>query len=314
VSRRSRGGPGSDPNQFQIDWTGANASPSSTPAAVLAEPVDVPPSPASVLRLRLKWDFADFFPQPTEQAIEAGLISAEDISLENIRAIHEEHAREMLATLHDLDAVRDAKRRGVDPATGKPPRTAASRERLQKLYESEPLRLERWFENLLGVYADTFGQEAADSFGKAVRAWDAGVKVTLISEPENVPPATIASAETTIVKAKQHRERSRIPARLPVPRPLPSAVAAAHFGREENGKPVRPGTHEVRIITEQHADKIIDLLDSLASAPANGKDALRSQFDAGIAAYTEDFGEHAAQQLEAYVRRQAGLDAGSRDR
>ena len=311
MSRRSRGGPGSDPNQFQIDWTGANTSPSSTPAAV-AEPVAAPPSHASVLRLRLKWDFADFFPQPTEQAIEAGLISAEDISLENIRAIHEEHAREMLATLHDLDAVRDAKRRGVDPATGKPPRTAASRERLQKLYESEPLRLERWFENLLGVYADTFGQEAADSFGNAVRAWHAGVKVTLISEPENVPPAPATPAVAPAAKPKQHREHARIMARLPVPRPLPSAVAAAQFGREENDKPVRPGAHEVRVITEQHADKLIDLLDSLASAPANGKDALRAQFTAGIAAYAEDFGEHAGQQLEAYVRREARLDAASR--
>jgi hypothetical protein len=100
----------------------------------------------------------------------------------------------------------------------------------------------------------------------------------------------------------------RVTACLPVPRPLPSAVSAGRFGQEENGRPVRPGAREVREITERHAEKLIDLLDSLASAPANGKDALQAQFDAAIAAYGEDFGQHAADQLQAYVKRQASLD------
>jgi hypothetical protein len=311
VRRRSRVGPESDPNQFQIDWTSSGVSPRSTSSAV-ADPSAAPPLPASVLNLRLKWDFAEFFPEPTEQAIEAGHISPEEITLENVRAIHEAHAREMLAALHDLDAVYDAKRRGVDPATGKPPRTEASRERLQKAYETEPLRLERWFENLLGVYSDTFGQEAAEAFGKAVRAWHAGFKVTLISEPAKMPPALAAPAVSSTARATPRPERTRIPARLPVPRPLPAAIAAAQFGRGENGKPVRPGTHEVRAIIRNHADKLIDLLDLLASAPLDAKDELRAKFTAGITAYGEDFGEHEAKQLEAYVRRQASLDDASR--
>jgi hypothetical protein len=103
-----------------------------------------------------------------------------------------------------------------------------------------------------------------------------------------------------------------IVARLPVPKPLPSAVTAGNFGRDENGKPIRPGAHEVREITEQHAENLIDLLDSIASAPANSKNALLESFQTGIAAYADDFGQLAAAQLEAYVTRQAGLDSGSR--
>jgi len=96
-----------------------------------------------------------------------------------------------------------------------------------------------------------------------------------------------------------------------VPRPLASAIAAGHFGQEESGKPVRPGPREVREITLQHADNL-ELLDAIAIAPADRKDDLRAQFDAGVAAYAEDFGLHAAEQLEAYVRRQATHDTGSR--
>jgi hypothetical protein len=123
---------GSDPYQLTIDW---NAKPAAgIPAAA------IPPMPAPSPKLRLKWDFCTTFPHPTEQAIEAGLIQPEDVDLESIRSIHEEHARELRNTLDDLDAVRSAQRRGVDPASGHPPKTAASRLRLQKLYESEPKR------------------------------------------------------------------------------------------------------------------------------------------------------------------------------
>jgi hypothetical protein len=250
---------GSDPYQLTIDW---NAKPAAgIPAAA------IPPMPAPSPKLRLKWDFCTTFPHPTEQAIEAGLIQPEDVDLESIRSIHEEHARELRNTLDDLDAVRSAQRRGVDPASGHPPKTAASRLRLQKLYESEPKRLERWFENLLGVYADAFGPEAAEAFGNAVRAWHAGVLVTTREDPASVSATPPASEMPVTARAKPHRERSRAIARLPVPKPLPQAVAAGNFGMEENGKPVRPGPDEVREITLAHADKLVDLLPTAACSP-----------------------------------------------
>jgi hypothetical protein len=49
------------------------------------------------------------------------------------------------------------------------------------------------------------------------------------------------------------------PARLPVPRPMAAAVGRGHFGKDEHG-PIRPTLDEVRAITEQHAEKLIDLL------------------------------------------------------
>jgi hypothetical protein len=47
---------------------------------------------------------------------------------------------------------------------------------------------------------------------------------------------------------------------LPVPRPLPAAIKAGHFGTDDAGKPINPAPNEVRAIIEQHAEKIISLL------------------------------------------------------
>ena len=309
MTRRWRGGRGFDPHQLQIEWkpsspppTAISVVPLSTPApSLIADPV-----------VRLRWDFCTSFPAPTEQAIDAGIISEDDIHPENVRAIHEEHAREALAVLHELDVVLDACRRGVDSRNNKAPMLTQAKERLQKFFETEPARLERWWETLMDTYEEVFGSEAADAFGKALRARHAGIAVTA-EQPRAATPIPAPVIEETparprIRKQGRHQESRRVVARLPIPKPLPSAVGSSHFGQEENGKPLRPGAHEVREITEQHAEKLIDLLDSLASAPANGKDALQTQFGEGIAAYAQDFGQHAADQLEAYVRRQASLD------
>lgn len=259
------------------------------------------------------------FPSPTEEAIEAGRLQSEDADPCNVKSIHEEHAREMLANLHDLEVVLDARRRGVDPRNNKAPMLTEAKEQLRKFFETEPIRLERNYQNLLAVYHEVFGDEAADAFDKAVRAWHAGVAVVAESKSRQTPQ-TLPSTETErqppvplpppTPNRPQRNSPHRVPAHLPVPRPLGSAIAAGHFGQEENGKPVRPGPREVREITLQHAEKLIDLLDRLASAPALGKDALQTQVMAGIATYAEDFGSHAAQQLEAYVRRQAASRRG----
>jgi integrase/recombinase XerD len=112
--------------------------------------------------------------------------------------------------------------------------------------------------------------------------------------------------------APRHRKPHRIVARLPVPRPLLASIAAGHFGQEDDGKPVRPGVEEVRAITERHAEKLIELLDTLPHAQTADRDRLQAAFRAALGSYSEDFGQHAADQLEAYARRQAGLDPTSR--
>jgi hypothetical protein len=304
------------PGQLRMEWGAAPAESTAVPLPAIkpaAQPGEATHHNPLPLVQHLRWDFENTFPSPAEEAIENGLI--EDDEVDTVRWIHLDHAKEALAVLDELDAVLDARRRGVDRATGKPPRTSATRERLRKFFETEPARLEQWYQTLMDTYEEAFGADARGAFDKALRARHAGVPVI----SDSASQVTLSHSQSSMESPNpphdgKHTDSQsrRIVARLPVPKPLPSAIAAGHFGQEENDRPVRPGAHEVREITERHAEKLIDLLDSLASAPANGKDALQAQFDAGIAAYAEDFGQHAADQLQAYVKRQAGLDSSSR--
>ena len=303
-STRSRGTGGKDPNQLHIDWTASNAGPQS-PTVPPQVSASIPPkAPTGIaddslpFDQHLPWDFKTTFPQPSPEAIEAGIVTDEDAEPENIRTIHEEHARELFAALHALDVMLDARRRGVDPATGTPPATTAGNERLRKLFDTEPARLERWWQTLLDTYETAFGAEAANAFGKAIRARHAGIEVigqSTATAPVNTSAAVEATPDRLFAeRVTRQDERRRIIARLPVPRPLPSAVAAGRFGQEDDGRPVRPGPNEVRAITEQHAEKLIDILGSRDDA----------NFRHGLARYAEDFGQEAADQLEAYARRQ----------
>jgi hypothetical protein len=61
------------------------------------------------------------------------------------------------------------------------------------------------------------------------------------------------------------------------------------FGQDENGKPIRPKADEVREITEQHAERMLEMTDA--------------ELSAAVTKYAEDFGPRPASQLERYVRR-----------
>jgi hypothetical protein len=92
-------------------------------------------------------------------------------------------------------------------------------------------------------------------------------------------------------------------------------VARGNFGEDEHG-PVKPKPAEVRAITEHQAEKLIELLGRLQDVEGrlarNGthdrpslireKEKLLCAFQGGIALYAEDFGQHAANRLDAYVR------------
>jgi len=182
------------------------------------------------------------------------------------------------STLAALDQVLDARRRGVDPATGRKPRTYAARERLRKYLVDEPARLEHMFDVLMDTYADAFGRGAADAFRKAIHACRAGVEVI----GENRAGDSVGAAAGA--------RASRPSSSLPVPRPLPASVAAGVFGRDESGRSIRPSTNEVRAITDQHAERMVGMDDA--------------QLQAAARKYAEDFGNKAAGQLQRYVRRQ----------
>jgi hypothetical protein len=310
VRRSGRnGGREDDPGQLHIEWD----KPADKGQVTIESPL-----PASGPRppvQRLKWDFKTTFPEPMPEAIDAGVIGDEDATPANVRALHQEHARESLAVLRDLDRVLDARRRGVDPRNNKAPMLTEAKERLQKFFETEPARLERWWQTLMDTYEEVFGGQATEAFGKAVRAWHAESQVTdraTAAPPTAATPVREPQSAPAPASVPRNRKPHRIVARLPVPRPLPASVAAGNFGQDDEG-PVRPQADEVRAITERHAEKLIELLDTLAQTHQAAEQArLQAAFRAALGSYCEDFGQHAADQLEAYVRRQAGLDPSSR--
>ena len=55
----------------------------------------------------LPWDFRTTFPDPLDDAIEVEMIDEEDVLPENLAALHEAQAQEMLGTLSRLDAIHD---------------------------------------------------------------------------------------------------------------------------------------------------------------------------------------------------------------
>ena len=139
-------------------------------------------------------------------------------------------------------------------------------------------------------------------------------------EQATLPKASYAEATASTGPSIAPRCPRRGPARLPVPHPLPAAVGKGNFGEDEHG-PVRPSLDEVRAISDHHAEKLIVLLDELNTthetlramtrgdrpALVREKDRLLSAYQSGIALYAEDFGQAAANRLDAYVKYQVRI-------
>jgi len=140
--------------------------------------------------------------------------------------------------------------------------------------------------------------------------WTARIGDASKRKPEDAAP----SEQPSPTKRRRHKT----PARFPVPDPLPAAVEKGVFGYDDNEDPIKPGPREVRAITEHHAERMIELLHELArSHPRTPegyrqKDLLDGEYKSKLAMYAEDFGEVAANQLDAYVRAQAERDARGR--
>lgn len=320
-----------NPTQLLIDW------PATRNDVSLAKSLPTPAlSPDETegdrATLTLPWDFRTSFPQPTEKAIHAGLITEEDCTAERLQAIHDEHAREAFATLRLLDTLLDARRRNVDPKTKRRPPTAEKQQALHTKVNEQIDRLERWWNNLQETYAEAFGEQAAHAFGESIRARHAGMKVVAFGDQPSPSAGVQAPADLVCATgepspslsglypdpasapfAHQRRNR-RVVATLPVSRPLPAAVEAGRFGRNERGEVIRPKPDEVRAITESHASKLIYLLSDLRAARARETcyQQLEREYLERVDAYAVDFGRDAAARLDAYVRRQDQLNHGSK--
>jgi hypothetical protein len=177
---------------------------------------------------------------------------------------------------------------GAIPETGKRPRTAAARKRLTERLEQAPGKLRAQFDELLAAYADGFGEEAA-----AFADWVQDVHENHLPRPE------MRSVEID----------------LPVPAPLPAAVAKGVFGTDDNDDPIDPSEEEVHEISMQHGEQLSEVLQELdavnkrlAAQPSNREELIRHkerltcQKQGMLALYAEDFGEAAARHLESWAR------------
>ena len=347
LSRRWKKGRGFDANQLQLSWTASVVPSTDTTSGTGSERAiniaSTPSGPAATesaasgqlpelsgdhprhpdLVQELPWDFITTFPEPLPDAIEAGNVSEEDAEPDRVRGMHEELSRQLLGVLTDEDKIADARRLGIDPKTRGKPTSHGGKQRLKRYFETEPSQLRRNWQALLGVYAEAFGEEAAGAFVKAIRARHAGIPLVTQAQPdtasgkpvdaESISPAvrenTGIPRDAKIFTAMAERGKGgRVIARLPVPRPLADAIAAGRFGHDEQG-PVNPSADEVREITLNHAEELIDLLDDVREAQRRGlnETGCTSRWhlvELAVQKYAEDFGDHAGQQLLAYCRRQ----------
>ena len=145
-------------------------------------------------------------------------------------------------------------------------------------------------------------------------------KSTADTELSDVPLPAHPRAEEVAGKSAPRQKRTRkSPATLPVPTPLPEAIGKGNFGEDEHG-PIRPKADEVRAITENQAERLIEILSELKAvegelsrsggtnrkALIQAKDKWLCAYQGGIAMYAEDFGEVAANRLDAYVKHELG--------
>lgn len=150
-------------------------------------------------------------PAPLPDAIEAGVFGVtEDGPInpddEAVAAITEEHAREMLSTLADMQAVEEGLRTGHDPRTGRTPRTPESRERLAEFLAREKQRLQNAYGDALAAYAQGFGDQATAALDRWVRMnlagtpscvgrYDPGHPWHYLPEGDNAPPIPVDEIE-----------------------------------------------------------------------------------------------------------------------
>ncbi len=306
--------------QYEFTWpsAAAHAAPLPTPQRTsqllqlesLPNTANTNSPPAEDLPSR--WDFVTKFPEPLKDAIDNGLLDPSDATEDSVRAIHEEHAEQCLRLLQAIDALEEARRQGTDPRTRKKPRTDKARQNMEQYFTTAPAALTRQFDDLMAAYERAFGQEAANSFRTAVH-------VRHRSAPLR-PAPVIAQTVTAISPGIENDDDMDLlggPA-MPHPLPLESAVQSGAFGYEETGEPIYPAPDEIQAITEHHAERLMELRHALqaaendATAATQGqrqaacreKDGALSAYQAALGLYAEDFGDAAAQLLDAWVHHQ----------
>lgn len=126
--------------------------------------------------------------QPLQAAIEAGVfgVTAEgpiEPDEHEIAALTQEHSYELITNLVEIGVLEDALRSGVDPRTGRMPRTSESAERSAERWRSELQALQSKYAEMLAAFEEGFGSAACNELDAWVRAQVAGTPARLPYEP-----------------------------------------------------------------------------------------------------------------------------------
>ncbi len=136
------------------------------------------------------WEQASFpCPAPLDAAVDAGVFGiCADGSLrpaaEEIAALTEEQAHDLLSTLCDIRHLERCLRRHLNPHTGQPLRSWDIRERIEASMQAGLANLRKHHEACLSAYENAFGSSAAEALDGCVRA--------LLTRPEfALPPIEV---------------------------------------------------------------------------------------------------------------------------
>lgn len=113
-------------------------------------------------------------PVPLRQAVDAGVFGQTvtgpvEPDADEVAALTEQHADEMIVLLADCNAVNDSIRNGCDPHTGRVPKTSEAQTRLAESLHAEARRLSNAYADAIAAYAQAFGDDAAQALDVWVR-------------------------------------------------------------------------------------------------------------------------------------------------
>lgn len=113
-------------------------------------------------------------PKPSAAAVEAGVFGFDEDSvavpsLDDVRALTEEHARELISILHEFGHLQRCAKLALDPVSGRAPRGRARRQALVERLGRECEKLGQHYDDALAAYADGFGWDAAEELDRFVK-------------------------------------------------------------------------------------------------------------------------------------------------
>lgn len=126
--------------------------------------------------------------KPLHGAVEAGVFSITvagpiEPDQHEIGALTQEHANDLICTLVEVEALQDALRSGVDPRTGRMPRTSEAAETSAERSRAELRLLQANYANMLAAFEEGFGAEAGTQLDAWVRGQVAGTPKRLPYDP-----------------------------------------------------------------------------------------------------------------------------------